>query len=640
MAKGKGGFIGQDGINAPDPATDVTGTAGDGQVTVSWTNPSDVGGAAINGYSVQSNNGAGTWQSFYDLTGAAYDSVNFSVSGQDADPYGLFFRSDGAKMYVAGDAGNDINEYNLSTPWTVSSASYSQNFSVASQESAPNGVFFKTDGTKMFVVGTATDTVYEYALSSAWDISSASYSSVSFSVGSQDTVPTDLEFKTDGTKMFIVGNTGNNVYEYALSSAWVVSSASYTRSFSLSSQETGPTGLFFSSDGLNMVVVGAAGVNKYVLSSAWDISSASYSQAFSVSSQENDPQALFFKSDGTKMYVLGSGSDTVYQYTTGDVDYPTASPVTVTGLTNGTSYTFNVWAINPFGWSSPSDASVGATPSGFAFWVGGATSGDNWQNVIQKASFSTLGNASDWGDLTVARGKTSGCSSATRGLAGGGRSSGGDTNVIDYYSLSSSGNATDFGNLVATVQSPSALANSTRGVWGGGETGVRTNVIQYVTIASTGNASDFGDLLLTIEKMGSAASTTRGLFAGGRGGDIIQYITIASTGNATDFGDLTATTNFGGGASNSTRALFTYNLIIGYVTIASTGNATDFGDLISNSNPAVGAASGTRALFGTGSGIQYVEIASTGNAQDFGDLTFTQQGSETFGSGSTSHGGL
>ena len=255
-------------------------------------------------------------ETIYEIVSASYDSVNFSVSGQDADPYGLFFRSDGAKMYVAGDTGNDINEYNLSTPWTVSSASYSQNFSVASQESAPSGVFFKTDGTKMFVVGTATDTVYEYALSSAWDVSSASYGSVSFSVGSQDTVPTDLAFNPDGTKMFILGKTGDNVYEYALSSAWVVSSASYTRSFSISSQETGPQGLFFSEDGLNMFVLGGAGVNKYVLSSAFDISSASHSQAFSVSSQENDPQALFFKSDGTKMYVLGSGSDTVYQYST------------------------------------------------------------------------------------------------------------------------------------------------------------------------------------------------------------------------------------------------------------------------------------------------------------------------------------
>ncbi|MBQ60386.1 MAG: hypothetical protein CMA66_07595, partial [Euryarchaeota archaeon] len=297
----------------------------------------------------------------YNFSGASYDSVSFSVSGQDADPYGLFFRSDGAKMYVAGDAGNDINEYNLSTPWTVSSASYSQNFSVASQESAPNGVFFKTDGTKMFVVGTATDTVYEYALSSAWDISSASYSSVSFSVGSQDTVPTDISFNTDGTKMFIVGNTGNNVYEYALSSAWVVSSASYTRSFSVASQTTGPQGLFFSSDGLNMVVAGGANVNKYVLSSAFDISSASYSQAFTVSSQEGDPQALFFKSDGTKMYVLGSSSDTVYQYST-------AKAIDTLDLSTGSVFNYSPTASKTLKLSNP--AATG-TNSGATLLVSG-----------------------------------------------------------------------------------------------------------------------------------------------------------------------------------------------------------------------------------------------------------------------------
>ena len=55
MAKGKGGFIGQDGLNAPDSPTGVSGTAGDSQVTVSWTNPTDVGGSAITKYAISSN---------------------------------------------------------------------------------------------------------------------------------------------------------------------------------------------------------------------------------------------------------------------------------------------------------------------------------------------------------------------------------------------------------------------------------------------------------------------------------------------------------------------------------------------------------------------------------------------------------
>ena len=47
MSNGRGGFIGQDGLNAPDSPTGVTGTAGDQQVSVAFTAPTDVGGSAI-----------------------------------------------------------------------------------------------------------------------------------------------------------------------------------------------------------------------------------------------------------------------------------------------------------------------------------------------------------------------------------------------------------------------------------------------------------------------------------------------------------------------------------------------------------------------------------------------------------------
>ena len=49
-----------------------------------------------------------------------------------------------------------------------------QTFSVAAQELNPTGLFFKPDGTKMYVVGDRHD-VYEYDLSSAWNVSTASF---------------------------------------------------------------------------------------------------------------------------------------------------------------------------------------------------------------------------------------------------------------------------------------------------------------------------------------------------------------------------------------------------------------------------------------------------------------------------------
>ena len=53
MARRNGGFVGQDGLDAPDPPTGITPTAGELSVSVAFTAPSDVGTSAITGFVVQ-----------------------------------------------------------------------------------------------------------------------------------------------------------------------------------------------------------------------------------------------------------------------------------------------------------------------------------------------------------------------------------------------------------------------------------------------------------------------------------------------------------------------------------------------------------------------------------------------------------
>ena len=67
-------------------------------------------------------------------------------------------------------------------------------------------------------------------------------------------------------------------------------------------------------------------------------------------------------------------------------------------------------------------------------------------------TFSTLGNAIDFGDSTVSikNGMDGGCSSRTRGCSGGGSSPSSPypkTNVIDHVQIMTTGNAIDFGNF-------------------------------------------------------------------------------------------------------------------------------------------------------------------------------------------------
>jgi hypothetical protein len=254
-----------------------------------------------------------------DLANASYDSVSFSVAGQETAPWGVFFKTDGSKMYVTGGSGDDINEYDLSTAWGVSTASYLQSFSVSAQDTNPRSAFFRQDGIKMYFVGGTGDDINEYDLSTAWNVSTAAFVQ-NFSVSAQDTNPSAVFFKPDGTKMYVLGRTGINVNEYDLSTAWDLSTASFAQSFSVSSEETGPNALFFSPNGDVMFVAGNIGddINEYFLSTAWDVSTASYVRNFSVASQETFPTGLFFKSDGSKVYVAGlGGTSTIYQYSTG-----------------------------------------------------------------------------------------------------------------------------------------------------------------------------------------------------------------------------------------------------------------------------------------------------------------------------------
>jgi DNA-binding beta-propeller fold protein YncE len=254
----------------------------------------------------------------WDISTASFTyptSDYFSVLTEETSPTGLFFKDDGTKMYITGTVGDDVNEYSLSTEWNISTASYVQNFSVSTEETIPQGLFFKNDGTKMYIIGSSGDDVNEYSLSTGWDISTASYSQ-NFSVSTEETSPTGLFFKPDGAKMYITGSAGDDVNEYSLSTVWDISTASYVQNFSISAQDFVPQDLFFKYDGTKMYIVGENNnkIYEYSLSTAWDISTASYLQDFSVGQQEIVPRGLFFKPNGAKMYIAGSISAAIWAY--------------------------------------------------------------------------------------------------------------------------------------------------------------------------------------------------------------------------------------------------------------------------------------------------------------------------------------
>ena len=289
--------------------------------TFTFANPPVSGTAAGFALAVTGANAGET----YDIANASYDSVNFSVSSQDTTPTGIYFKTDGTAFYVSG-RGNwpnaAVHQYSLSTAWDISTASYAnKTFNVGSQSTFAECIQFKSDGTTFYIIDKDIDKIFQYSLSTAWDVSTASYASKSLDVRTREVFPTAMFFKSDGTKVYITGAMTDTIYQYSLSTAWDISTGSYgSKSFSVSSQLSTPQAMFFNPNGDKVWVIGSSNrrVYQYSLSTAWDISTASYdSISFLTHSLDTEPYGLAFKNDGSKMYTVGAANDKVYQFSTG-----------------------------------------------------------------------------------------------------------------------------------------------------------------------------------------------------------------------------------------------------------------------------------------------------------------------------------
>jgi hypothetical protein len=270
------------------------------------------------------------------ITGWNYSGLSKSIGTEETAPTGLFISPDGLNMYVNGTTGDDVNQYTLSTAWDVSTATFVRLFSTLAQDSAPADIFFKPDGLSMFIMGNTNDTVFQYTLSSAFDISTATYASKSFSVNTQDATPQGLWFKPDGTVMYFVGTTTDTVYQYNLGTAWDVSTAAYANiSFSVAAQDGTPNQVNLSADGLTMWILGANGddISQYALGTAFNVSTAIFQNSFYVGFEDTGPNGLFIDSTAAnRVYIVGQTNDAVFQYNTA-----TNSISAVTDVFNTTS---------------------------------------------------------------------------------------------------------------------------------------------------------------------------------------------------------------------------------------------------------------------------------------------------------------
>jgi DNA-binding beta-propeller fold protein YncE len=246
------------------------------------------------------------------------------VSSKETYPTGVFVGDSGNKLYTVGQSGDGLDQWALSTPWDPSTGTWEYFYSTVGTDFSAGDTFFSSDGTKFYFVGDVWDKVYEFHMSTAWNISTASYDS-DFSLGTANNVkyPVGLTFSPDGVYMFVYATQTKNLSRWTLSTPWDISTAGSksTSSFSSGKVDTyASAGIAFAADGKRLVIATSGGPGdkliEYSLGTAWTVTTTSFISEIGFSAHQNYATGCCWGNNGQYLYVCGSNPDTVDRYET------------------------------------------------------------------------------------------------------------------------------------------------------------------------------------------------------------------------------------------------------------------------------------------------------------------------------------
>ena len=245
------------------------------------------------------------------------DDIDVPANGSSGQniPHGITFNPDGTKMFIVGASANRFIQFSLSTPFDISEATLLAGDHCTFTGDANDGVqiVFNSDGSRVFLVDddNGGNDVEIYDLTTNYDVSTCSNS------GNKDFSSTNLkgmQFSNDGKQLFLFDETAKfKIQHYSLSSPYDISSPTLVKEYSGSSSKTlkqlmdstsNPHGFKFSSDGTKMYLTGSKKIFEFSLSDPFNLSNVTFDGKVNLTDQITKISGITFNQTGTKLFVM------------------------------------------------------------------------------------------------------------------------------------------------------------------------------------------------------------------------------------------------------------------------------------------------------------------------------------------------
>lgn len=253
--------------------------------------------------------------SFAGMSIPIYDSKSFNTDTETALPIGVLLSQDGSKMYVCDFAGGGggVFEYDLGTDFDVTTAVHNSQM-IAEDATLASDIWMSPDGTKIFILYQTGDIIHQHTLNIPFELGSDGGSETTFSIA-EDTAVQGLAMSQDGTRMYVSGQSTDRIYEYILLDPFNISSA--VLNFTFDPSDASVAQLFCSPNGDALYYMDDVGdqIFRITMTTPFDLSTGvKETQTIDNSAQDAASHGIAFADNGRKMYVTGDINDSVYQY--------------------------------------------------------------------------------------------------------------------------------------------------------------------------------------------------------------------------------------------------------------------------------------------------------------------------------------
>lgn len=283
-------------LNSPLDGATVTDTTPTLQFTGSDTDANNLE-YQIQVDSINTFAGGSNWWALTPLTQSG-------TAGTFASSFGLCFSSDGFHMYIPDATAHTITQWDMTTPWDITTASVTAKvFTCSSYSPGPEGLWMKADGTVIFVFSAPAINWRGYDLTTPYDVSTAQYTGQKLVLTAAK--EHSCAVSPDGMRMIISSrdSADHTVYQYNMSQGWNLDTATYAGSLDVTTYTYTVLSVWINAIGTQMYINSPTWDNlvRYTLSTPWELSTATFHSQMTVDFA-TQYSVMTFKADGRRMY--------------------------------------------------------------------------------------------------------------------------------------------------------------------------------------------------------------------------------------------------------------------------------------------------------------------------------------------------